>query len=375
VGSFGGYTIATKALIKETTSAISEYGDKTVLSNNYLDGLKTSKAIRPIVDATKQQQFQSYRNGKGLLVNFHPVHHAGTTFCGIIGKSGGPVASKRYPEISPSFACWIDRDGIASNRYSPSDRQTFRSTAPVKHNETGQYLRAMRKHFHMVSWEYDGVDLMERNVSETNWEHPDLISVVITREPLSRMMAGGIKLKKLYPGYTNGSLTHAGWWDLATHPKRPQADNFFLRMLAGERKMKPNIRARKGYSRFEFMYTEDTLPSIGDLRGDFDIHEDHYEKAVDMLHRFTVVLDIACLDDGLDALARLLGLNMTFVTEKQHASALTRASKTFKREFKRRPIQEQIGYDDVYNYLLEKHQFDIKLYEYSKTISLVDCNS
>lgn len=376
----GGLT-ATKERIKETASTISGYvcGDDNTILSKYLAGRKTSKTIRPITDATKLQQFENYRNGKGLLLNFHPVHHAGTTFCKVIGGSGGPVASKNYPEISPSFACWLDTDGVVGKRYSPTDRERFHKTTPVPHQATGKYLKDMRKHFHMTSWEYDGVGVMERNVSDTDWEHPDLLSVVITREPLSRVLAGGRTIKELYPGYNNGTLGHAGWWDFASNSLRYQTDNFFLRMLAGKKRRnvrKKAMRQRnKYYKNSTYLYTDDELPRIEDLRRSFDIQEEHYETAVEMLHRFTVVLDIACLDDGLDALARLLDLNMTFVAEKQTNITRTRSYNAKKREFKRTPVREQIGYEDVYDYLVEKNRFDIQLYEYSKTISLVDCNS
>jgi len=93
-----------------------------------------------------------------------------------------------------------------------------------------------------------------------------------------------------------------------------------------------------------------------------------------MLNRFTVVLDIACLNDGLDALGRLLGLDMQVVTEKYHNADKKRASKP-NRVFKKLTPRGLIGYDDVYEYLLEKNRLDIQLYEYSETISLVDCNS
>ena len=35
--------------------------------------------------------------------------------------------------------------------------------------------------------------------------------------------------------------------------------------------------------------------------------------------------------------------------------------------------RERIGYDNVYEYLVQKNYWDIKLYEYSQTINVVRC--
>ena len=72
------------------------------------------------------------------------------------------------------------------------------------------------------------------------------------------------------------------------------------------------------------------------------ITEDDAEDAKAMLNRFTIVLDIACLDDGMNALAELLGLEIP----DEHPFYHPRPSN-----------RERIGHDDVYEYLLEKNNF------------------
>jgi len=344
----------------------------------------TNKVIRTITDTIKKGQLENYRNGKALLLNIHATHHAGTSLCSVIGRSGGSVSSKRYPESSPSFACWFDKDGVSNSIYSPTGKRTFLKTTPVKFNDTDNYIEAMRPHFHMVSWEYDGVDQMIRNISETNWEHPDLVSVAITREPISRLMAGGSYTKRHYPGYNRLGLSHAGWWDYASNPDRIQTDNFFFRIIEGTPPNGNLGNSRRRWQRTEkgkhFIYSDDNLPTVEELRERFDLDSKKYEHAVDVLNRFTVVLDIACLDQGLVALGNLLNLNTTFVDDKIEKLGERRKhpkpkSKEEKNIIKMLPPREQIGYDDVYEYLLEKNKLDIKLYEYSKTISLVDCNN
>jgi hypothetical protein len=99
-----------------------------------------------------------------------------------------------------------------------------------------------------------------------------------------------------------------------------------------------------------------------------------YEDAVQMLNRFTIVLDIACLNDGMIELSKLLGLNTTHIISTLTTIATTNtAKKGTDNKGKHLTSRQRIGYDDVYEYLIEKNYWDIKLYEYSKNISLVRC--
>ena len=348
---------------------------------------ETKKTIRPITDNNeiKQHQIENYRSGNALLLNLHPTHHAGTSFCGIIGRTGGPIASKEYPKVAPSFACWQDKDNVVSGdknsfAYPFHTKRVFLTSTPVSHDETGTYIQSILSHFHMTSWEYDGVDEMQRKVSDTDWEHPNLVSVVITREPLSRLLAGGTMLKKKYPGYNKNTLSHAGWWDYASNPKVQQTDNFFFRIVEGTKRNTTNrgeiLRKPKTDNKNKFIYTEDNLPSLESLRDSFVLEQRHYDNAVAILNRFTVVLDIACLDDGFAALGDLLGLNTTAVDLRRQKSNEKREAKADRRTpTMKQSTKERIGFDDVYEYLVEKHKWDTKLYEYSKSISLVDCNT
>ena len=328
------------------------------------DDSNITDTIRPITDAIKKQQIENYRTGKALLLNFHPTHHGGTSFCAAIGKTGGPVASPKYPEDYPKFACM----GLKDGQEDLVDKAIFRQKLPVKYDKVDQYIHAIRPHFHVISWEFSGVGRMKNLLSETNLEHLELASVVITRNPLSRILAGSGLLTKKYVGYNSGGLSHSGWWDLAS--SRKESDNFFLRMLDGTEMMELE-REDSIVSEEGFIYAEDNLPTIDSLRPYFNLNETNYQNALGQLNRFTIVLDIECLDDGFVALTDLLGLNSTLV---DNARARLNDIRKKKGKDKRPSTRERIGYEDVYEYLLEKHEWDIKLYEYSKTISLVNCD-
>mmetsp|Transcript_4998 Transcript_4998/g.5512 ORF Transcript_4998/g.5512 Transcript_4998/m.5512 type:complete len:127 (+) Transcript_4998:342-722(+) len=96
------------------------------------------------------------------------------------------------------------------------------------------------------------------------------------------------------------------------------------------------------------------------------ITQEHYEHGKSLLDKFTVVLDIACLDEGIEALARLLHIN---IYQNETTTELMKKKHVHHRE----TPKERIKYNDVYDYLLAKNRWDIALYEYSKSISLVNC--
>lgn len=358
---------------------------------------------------TKKTQIENYRKGEGLMLNIHATHHGGTAFCDVIGRSGGPVASSKK-EIAPSFACWFDDDNSVPDaektNYTSLLKRNFYAMTPWLHDETDTFIRALRPYFHMISWEYRGVDELQRNISETNWEHPRLLSVVITRHPISRLLAGSQNILIQYPGYNTGELSHAGWWDYATNPKRRFTDNFFFRMIEGTQRPKPklpkNINAnedtaqntsgtsdhqrrrlkkasktrkaskeRKQSKQQEYMYTEDNIP-MSPVPIDSNLGERNYERAVSILNRFTIVLDIECLSEGIRELAKLVGQDLAYV-EERIAFVNQQRKDRGKHKTKHLSLRERIGYDDVYDYLLEKNQWDLRLYEYSKTVSLVRC--
>lgn len=333
-----------------------------------LSASNATEIVRPIKDAFKIQQIENYRVGKALLLNFHPTHHGGTSFCQAIGKTGGPIASPRYPDNFPAFACLGDRDHLVNGTAFDFHKGGHKRYTPVEYNKTGDYVRALRPHFHMTSWEYGHVNHMHGKLSRTNWEHPKFLSVVITRDPISRLLAGDGLMQNEYRGYDTGTLSHAGWWDYASN--RENTDNFFLRQMEGTR-YKSRIVPKPVKGENGFTYSDDNLPTIDRLRTFFDIEESNYHDAVSMLNRFTIVLDIACLSDGFEAMIDLLGLNSTVVNAEL---ASMNKSRSKRGDHKKLSTRERIGYDDVYEYLLEQNQWDIKLYEYSKTISLVNCD-
>ena len=153
----------------------------------------------------KQQQIENYRTGDALILNIHPTHHAGTSFCQTIGRHG------INHSIAPAFACMGDKDEVMPD--GSFKEMTNIKNMPWMHNETGPYIEAIRPYFHIISWEFEGARKMNRPLDKTNWEHPKLLSVIITRDPISRLLAGDGIIARRYPGFNEGTLDRKGWWD------------------------------------------------------------------------------------------------------------------------------------------------------------------
>ena len=374
----------------------------------------------------QRQQIYAYRNGTGLLLNIHAVHHGGTSFCGTMGKPGRGTEDTT---TVPNKACWKDRDGRMTNVHTTATDDTYHTqyldTAPWLSNVTEQNILDIRPYYHMISWEYNGVQKMTRSLAATALDtHDQLVSVIITRHPLSRLLAKDDNMPKKYYGYNKGYLSHAGWWQYAAEDHFYATDNFFLRILGyypypkafvifnkqqhnkhkdhhdqddekttsdihnrttarrltrNKIQKKQKQKNKKALKLAMQQETKDEGPYIARnvtemlaLYPSNINRQAQYEQAVKILQQATLVLDIACLDDGMLAVGDLLHLPREPIQTKIRAAAQERAIKAQHNDKSLSP-RERIGYDDVYDYLVQKNYWDIKLYEYSQTISVVRC--
>ena len=174
-----------------------------------------------------------------------------------------------------------------------------------------------------------------------------MISVFVIRHPISRLLAGDGEVNRFYPTgletEPNETLRHEYWWDYANGTDNKLAkvntNNYAMRVLSSN-------NCCDG--------TE------SDVR--------YFQQAKALMERFTIILDIECLDDGLRELGKVL--NVTFDCEK-NISCL----KAKKKVAARKSYAERVGFDDVYQFLLEKNKYDIELYEWARQRSLVKCNT
>lgn len=264
------------------------------------------------------------------------THHGGTEFCKVIGRNGIKDG------IAPSFACADDKDDVMP---SVEWKGVSGTNSPWSFDETDANIDRVRPYFHMMMWDFNAPSTARhKSLDQTDLGHPKLVSVVIMRHPISRLLAGDAIIHKLYPGYNNGTLSHEEWWNYAKNEEIRNTDNFFLRLFGMQ-----NIATNP--------FNMESLT------------KDDYENAVSIINQFTVVLDIQCLNEGMIELAKQLHLNITTIQ-----AAMTKKGNNHLEVSPTADHRERIGYDDVYQYLANKNKWDIELYEYSKSISLVKCS-
>jgi hypothetical protein len=264
----------------------------------------------------KEQQIQNYINGTALMVNIHITHHAGTFFCDKM-RLIGPT---------PAFAC------LGGDNW-PSNETKYQPNQPWKFNDTACMVPLMRSHFHMISWEFSKWANLHNT---TNWEYPDLLSVIVMRDPIDRLMAGGKcgnHHNLLDPYIYPSNDTQQDWWE---YVNADCADNLALKVLA---------------------------PDAGCCDGaNTSVH--YVDDAKNLLRRFTFILDQACLNESLIALGQKLNISVDLSQDirhlKQHRIHMT--------------ARERLANDTLYEFVRRKFRRDIELYEWAKSQSIVDCS-
>jgi hypothetical protein len=252
----------------------------------------------------KKVQIQNYLDGKSLMIDFHITHHAGTSLCQW-ARANGPTES---------FACM-------GGENVPTDlkKATSGAYSPWLYNETDDWINKVRPVFHYISWEYD-VHQLKRSVNDTNWEHPRLVSIIVMRNPLDRLLSdvGSHNVK-------NGTAEE--WWQYAGEIG---TNNYALRTI---------------------------MSKEGCCQGS-DTSEDYVELAKSYLNRFTFIIDMDCFDQSVEVLSSIMNLthDKTPARKPAHKSA-----------------RERINNDTLYEYLIHRNAKDIGLYKWARSQSLVKC--
>jgi hypothetical protein len=185
----------------------------------------------------------------------------------------------------------------------------------------------VREHFHAWSWEYGKIP--DPPLKGVDWEDPSVLSVIVMREPMERSLAGDGWVNKNF-GAVEVNRTLEQWWGLA--------ESYMTNNFALDRLTAANC-------------------AFGENTGEACLDE-----AKALLSRFTVVLDTACLTEGLEALEKLLGFSaMEYPKERLH--------------HKHPSVRDRLPNEEIYNFIERRMQRDIELYNFSKTLRLVDCDA
>lgn len=262
----------------------------------------------------QKKQIQNYRDGKALIINVHITHHAGTTFCSEM---------KKWGEV-PNFACLGGDNWDKAALPAKNDR-------PWTNDLTAERTDLVRSYFHMISWEFGHIPVPP--LGDTDWEYENLVSVYITRNPLDRLLSGGGVINRQFGTLEERTLDQ--WW---AYSNSTYTDNFALNRLTGGA-----------------CVDGDQTP------------ESCLDQGKKLLSRFTFVLDQQCLSESMAAFARVMNKpapdqETSRTVQKVPKSAAATA-------------QERISSDEIYEYLTERNKMDTALYEWSKSISLVRCDT
>lgn len=225
-----------------------------------------------------------------IVVNIHITHHAGTTLC----------AWARTNVRVPAFAC-------------------------LAGGTEDKNVTAWSGTYDLISWEYQ--DAPKPSLSTVNWEDPNIVSVLIARDPMDRLLSGDGAYGPfgVVPRRLRAVRSEKQWWDFA---QTYYANNYALHILAdGDHSDRGLVRAKK------------------------------------LCNRFTYILDQACLDANLKVLANRLGWDKPLAEED------TPGGHTVHRDARTR-----IHNDEVWRFLVKQNKNDIALYKWLKTKSLVRCS-
>jgi hypothetical protein len=311
------------------------------------------------------EQVRSFRSGRGMIVHLHVTHHAGTTFCHALGAAAASAAtvsgaaattttttttarestssngtthatptSATLATGAPPFACRIDRKIDTLHANVTSDRR-FSSRVPWWHNETQSMIDLLRPYYHMVSFEF-GYKRPSIRLQNTDWDNPNVVSVFLTRHPLERMLSGDAYVGTHY-AILKGTASHQQWWDFANMTAHGYTDNVMLRVLSND----PHC-----------------------CQG-ADTPRERFDEAVELLRRFTFILDTNCLDEGMVALANLLGLEEVENASMRHVQRLHHVHPA--------DVASRYPYRDVYDHLVRKNHLDLELYRWTQRRALVQC--
>jgi hypothetical protein len=228
-----------------------------------------------------------------VVVSIHITHHAGTFLC----------HAAKYNKIpTPDKACMTK--GMTDLNFSK-----------------------WKKKYGFWSLEYRA-PLKKYPLSSGDWKRDDVISVVIMRNPLDRLLAGDAMAEEKYGRPSD--RTAQQWWEYAHDDAF--TNNYALRVFS-----------------------------------DGDTSEIGLEKAKGFLSGMTHILDQACLNDNMKKLGKILKWDMKELFERSRSRQIILKQ--------RQSARQRIGNDTLYEFLVKQNKHDIQLYEWSKRKSLVVCDA
>ena len=250
----------------------------------------------------KLAQLSALRKGNAVMYSTHVTHHAGTAMC----------MAARLNTNAPPFLCTM----------SP----------PMLPEKAIPWAR--RHGYGYISAEFRGRVQNGWNWTLAEWERPDLVSVVVMRDPIDRLFTDdGMAIIEF------GETMERDWkaWD--RYARSDYTDNYALRVFGSVSERRPVTRK--------------------DL-----------ESAKAFLRRVTIIIDQACFSSTLRELFGQIGWKKLSGNGfklrrsskiKHHAGANMDSNRA------------RIRNDTIYEKLVSRNSLDIELYRWSKIRSWKVC--
>jgi hypothetical protein len=290
----------------------------------------------------KEKQLDTFRKGKGLLVNIHITHHAGT------------------------FVCWWMKYHLPKGAV-PDQSCLATLTGPVQRISTliGLYGDAesyypepwLNASLRGIAFEYRPATKAEMYVDwkSAPLEDSRLVTLAVMRDPLDRLLAGdGMVHRDFGPNPSRRRLverkrTEVDWFH---YMHSAYTNNYALRILAEDVDLKYLVQDNSSAAFHGFSDTMDFID---------EVTEEMFNRAQSTLSRITYIIDQRCLELSLQH----VGINLGFDNSKPgylHNAKHLHASS-----------RQRIANDTLYEELRQRNKWDIKLYEWAKTQAVVRC--
>lgn len=188
----------------------------------------------------------------------------------------------------------------------------------------------------MIGWEFDRKPTT-RPLLGTDWMNPLLVSVLIVKDPIDRLLSGG-------------PLIHDRWGKVGKVKGVEKPD----------RRKKWPVRTQAqwwsyAHSRFTNNFALDKLTPEWCNKGDYSLK--CLEAAKGLVRSFTFVIDIACLDQSMEILADRLGWSP--LTVEPHIYRADAAAR--------------IGNSTLHEFLKQRNRRDIELYHWARDRAILKC--
>ena len=298
-------------------------------------------------------KLENFQKGEGVLILLHITHTGGTFIRTKLAKANSahitnppnvpysklpPGGSYQGPNRTNFFKMLLPSH-YAKNGTIIHHNNTTTTVLPTNWNIFYDGSLGDDVHYNFfIWWELSGnkagwsyhpfEPYQDPPLSFLDWESPHVLSVIVMRNPLDRLLSGDRgNVAKQYGKVSD--RTTMQWWDFA-HDDR-YTNNYSLKSLTTP---------------------YDDISRIG------------LQSAKSLLKRLDYILDQDCLNDNLGKVCQDIGLTDNDILSQPSSTRSTHAT-----------AQERIHNDTVYKFLTDKNKLDIELYEWSKNQSYVRCSS